>query len=102
MALIRKYISSKVFFSLDDILKAVERSPEVDVVCRNYYRYIYDYVTKRQQSHRRASKKLLRKLMELELLSDYCLVGGTNLAFRYEHYPKSFSIRAFAKRPYIT
>ena len=47
-------------------------------------------------------KKLLRKLMELELLSDYCLVGGTNLAFRYECYPKSFSIRAFAKRPYIT
>lgn len=44
-------------FSLDDILKAVERSPEVDAVCRNYYRYIYDYVTKRQQSHRRASKK---------------------------------------------
>ena len=47
-------------------------------------------------------KKLLRKLMDLELLSDYCLVGGTNLAFRYERYPKSFSIRAFAKRPYIT
>ena len=30
-------------------------------------------------------KKMLRKLMNLELLSDYCLVGGTNLAFRYEH-----------------
>ena len=30
-------------------------------------------------------KKLLKELMNLEALSDYCLVGGTNLAFRYEH-----------------
>jgi len=28
---------------------------------------------------------LLKELMNLEALSDYCLVGGTNLAFRYEH-----------------
>ena len=31
-------------------------------------------------------KKLLRELMTLDILSDdYCLAGGTNLAFRYEH-----------------
>ena len=30
-------------------------------------------------------KKLLKELMSLEALADYCLVGGTNLAFRYEH-----------------
>lgn len=31
-------------------------------------------------------KKLLRELMTLDILSDdYCLAGGTNLAFRYQH-----------------
>jgi len=45
-------------FSLEDILKAVEKSPEADVVCRNYYRYIYNYVTKRKQSDRRTSEKI--------------------------------------------
>ena len=29
--------------------------------------------------------ELLKKLMSLEELSEYCLVGGTNLALRYEH-----------------
>lgn len=29
--------------------------------------------------------ELLEKLMSLEELSEYCLVGGTNLALRYEH-----------------
>ena len=28
--------------------------------------------------------ELLKKLMSLEELSEYCLVGGTNLALRYE------------------
>ena len=30
-------------------------------------------------------RELLRELMSSEMLSTYCLVGGTNLALRYEH-----------------
>jgi|GEM_PF-122450 len=30
-------------------------------------------------------RKLLREIMSLDILSTYCLVGGTNLALRYEH-----------------
>ena len=30
-------------------------------------------------------RELLRELMSLDMLSTYCLVGGTNLALRYEH-----------------
>ena len=45
-------------FSLEDILKAVERSPEADAVCKNYYQYIYKYVTEKQQSIRSTSKEI--------------------------------------------
>lgn len=45
-------------FSLEDILKAVERSPEADAVCKNYYQYIYKYVTEKQQSIRSSSKEI--------------------------------------------
>lgn len=45
--------------------------------------------------------KILTELMALEVLEDYCLVGGTNLALR-ENHRKSVDLDLFAKKSFDT